>query len=64
MIINVLNDRLPIELGDIIYRELHRSIQRDINIIIQHKIVFVLVKKRMSFLVCENQNYYSALDVF
>ena len=60
----ILNDRLPIELGDIIYRELHRSIMKDICIIIQHKIVFVLVKKRMSFLVCEGMNYYSALDVF
>ena len=61
---SVLNSKLPIELGDIIYRELHRSIMKDICIIIQHKIVFVLVKERMSFLVCEGMNYYSSLDVF
>lgn len=60
----MLDDRLPLELTDLIYHQIHRSLMRDICIIIQHKIVFVLVKKRMSFLVCENQNYYSALDVF
>lgn len=64
MIIKVLDDRLPVELADLIYRDIHRSIMREINIIINHKIVFVLVKERMSFLVCEHQNYYSALDVF
>ena len=64
MIIKMLDDRLPLELTDLIYHQIHRSLMRDICIIIQHKIVFVLVKKRMSFLVCENQNYYSALDVF
>ena len=60
----ILDDRLPIELADLIYRDIHKSIMRDICIIIKHKIVFVLVKERMSFLVCEHQNYYSALDVF
>lgn len=46
MIIKVLDDRLPVEIADLIYRDIHRSIQRDINIIINHKIVFVLVKER------------------
>ena len=64
MIMKILDDRLPAELADLIWRDIHRSIMREINIIIKHKIVFVLVKERMSFLVCENQNYYSALDVF
>lgn len=60
----ILDDRLPLELTDLIYQQIHRSIMRDICIIIQHKIVFVLVKERMSFLVCEGMNYYSLLDVF
>ena len=64
MIIKFLDDSLPNELTDKIYRELHRSVMNDICIIIKYKIVFVLVGNRMSFLVCEYQNYYCALDVF
>ena len=64
MIINILDERLPIELTDKIYREIHRAYQREINIIIMHKIVFILVEKKLSFLVCETQNFYSALEVF
>ena len=64
MIIKFLDERLPMELTDLIYREFHRSVMGEISIIINHKIVFILVEDRMSFLVCENQNYYSALDVF
>ena len=64
MIIKFLDERLPMELTDLIYREFHRSVMGEISIIINHKIVFILVEERMSFLVCENQNYYSALDVF
>ena len=64
MIIKFLDERLPMELTDMIYREFHRSVMGEISIIINHKIVFILVEERMSFLVCENQNYYSALDVF
>jgi len=62
MIIKFLDDRLPNELTDKIYRELHRSVMNDICIIIKYKIVFVMVGNRMSFLVCEYQNYYSALN--
>ena len=64
MIIKFLDERLPMELTDMIYREFHRSVMGEISIIINHKIVFILVEDKMSFLICENQNYYSALDVF
>ena len=64
MIIKFLDERLPMELTDLIYREFHRSVMGEISIIINHKIVFILVEDKMSFLICENQNYYSALDVF
>jgi len=64
MIMKILDDRLPRELTDMIFRTLHNALMKEICIIIRHKIVFVLVKKRLSFLICENQNYYSSLDVF
>ena len=64
MIIKFLDERLPVELSDIVYREFHRSVMGEISIIIKYKIVFILVEERISFLVCEHQNYYSALDVF
>ena len=64
MIIKFLDERLPMELTDLIYREFHRSVMGEISIIINHKIVFILVEERMSFLVCEGMNYYSALDIF
>jgi len=64
MSIKLLDEMLPIELTDKIYYMLHRSIMRDISIILKHKIIFVLVGDRISFLVCESQNYYTVLDVF
>lgn len=64
MIIKFLDDRLPMELTDVIYRKFHKSVMRDICIIINYKIVFVYCDAHLSFLVCENQNYYCALDVF
>lgn len=64
MIIQFLDKRLPRELTDKIYRLLHRSIMREICIIINYKIVFVLVGEKLSFLICEGMNYYSLLDVF
>lgn len=64
MIIRILDEKLPIELTDKIYRNIHRSIMREISIIIKYKIVFVYYENHLSFLVCENQNYYCALDVF
>ncbi len=62
MIIKFLDDRLPNELTDMVYRAFHRSVMDDICIIINYKIVFVMVGDRLSFLVCEYQNYYSALN--
>ena len=35
----------------------------DICKIIDHKIVFILANEKLSFLVCEQQNYYSVLEV-
>ncbi len=64
MSIKLLDEMLPIELTDKIYYMLHRSIMRDISIILKHKIIFVLIGDRISFLVCESQNYYTVLDVF
>lgn len=64
MIMQILDSRLPMELSDKIYRMFHESVMRDICIIINFKIVFVLVGTRLSFLICEGMNYYSLLDVF
>jgi len=65
MTIEILDNLLPIELTDIIYKHFHREKMREISEILRYKIVFVLVKGHLSFLVCEGQrfeNYYSALD--
>lgn len=64
MVLNILDERLPMELSDKIYHILHRSLMRDISVIINHKIVFVLVGEKLSFLICEYQNFYTVLDVF
>ena len=64
MIMQILDSRLPMELSDKIYRMFHESVMREICIIINFKIVFVLVGTRLSFLICEGMNYYSLLDVF
>ena len=67
MCIDILDRYLPIELVDKIYKELHRSLMRDIIETINHKLVFIIVSTNgedeyLSFLVAENQNYYSVLD--
>lgn len=73
MVIHLLDRYLPIELTDKIYKQVHQSCMRDICEIINYKIVFTLYwmnendnfnydKAKMSFLVCENQNYYMCLD--
>jgi hypothetical protein len=62
MVLHLLDRHLPIELSDMIYKLLHQSIMRQICEIIKHKIVFVLVDNRMSFLICESCNYYYLLD--
>ena len=61
MSIEYLDRLLPEELTDMIYKELHRSCMRDISNTLKYKTVFVLVEGRLSFLVCETQNYYSCL---
>ena len=63
MTIAYLDYHLPEELTDKIYREIHKQIMREISIILKYKTVFIMVGDRMSFLVCETQNYYSVLDV-
>ena len=64
--IQYLDKILPVELSDKIYQELHRIIMKDICEIIDFKIVFIVVSEdeesRMSWLVCEQQNYYYLLD--
>ena len=35
----------------------------DICEIINHKMVFIITDEKLSFLVCETQNYYSVLQV-
>ena len=62
MSIEYLDRLLPEEITDLIYRELHRSCMRDISNTLKYKTVFVLVEGRLSFLVCETQNYYSVLS--
>tara|TARA_R110000787_G_scaffold45646_5_gene111368 strand:- start:1291 stop:1485 length:195 start_codon:yes stop_codon:yes gene_type:complete len=64
MVIKELDYFLPMELSDLIYTYLHRSLMRDVRTIIEKKIVFILVDGRLSFLVCEGQNYYSELEVW
>jgi len=60
--LHLLDQKLPTELSDMIYKMLHESIMRDICKIIKHKIVFVMCGNKMSFLICEHQNYYYLLD--
>ena len=64
MIINYLDKHLPVEITDIIYKMFHKSCMRDICNTIQYKVVFILTENeinKLSFLVCENQNYYYLL---
>ncbi len=64
MVVNYLDRHLPVEITDMIYKMFHQSCMRDICNTINHKIVFVCVldeetkePKKMSFLICEKQNY-------
>jgi len=61
--ISFLDNLLPPELVEIIACKLHNDYMNDICKIINHKIVFILANEKLSFLVCEQQNYYSALQV-
>lgn len=60
--ISFLDNLLPPELVEIIAKQLHASYIQDICQIINHKIVFILADQKLSWLVCENQNYYSPLQ--
>ena len=60
--LHLLDRHLPTELSDMIYRMVHESIMRDVCEIVRHKIVFVMVGDKMSFLICEHQNYYYLLN--
>lgn len=64
MVVVALLDRyLPMELTDYILKILREMIMRDIIEIINYKIVFTLYENtKLSFLICENQNYYQVLD--
>ena len=59
--INILDEYFPLEIANLIYKKFHESCMREIGIILSHKIVFVLVGEKISFLICENQNYFSPL---
>jgi hypothetical protein len=61
--ISFLENHLPQELVEIIARQLHASYIKDICETINHKMVFILADQKLSFLVCESQNYYSALEL-
>ena len=60
--ISFLDSYLPPELVEIISKKLHASYIKDICDIINHKIVFILADQKLSWLVCETQNYYSVLE--
>mgnify|MGYP003116142094 CR=1 FL=1 len=68
MVLHLLDKFLPIELTDKIYKELHRSLMDDICETINFKTVFIMVydtehsKSKMSWISCENQNYYKLLN--
>ena len=58
----ILDEYLPNEITDLIYKEFHRGCMRDIGIILRYKIVFVIVGDRLSFLICEGQSYTNYYD--
>lgn len=60
--IAILDEYLPTEITDLIYKEFHRDCIRDIGIILRYKIVFVIVGERISFLICEGQSYENYYD--
>lgn len=64
--ITILDRYLPPELSDKIYKMHHKSIMEKVCEIINFKTVFIICKKGdqrcLSFLVCENQNYYTCLS--
>tara|TARA_R110000822_G_scaffold37678_5_gene105335 strand:- start:1777 stop:1983 length:207 start_codon:yes stop_codon:yes gene_type:complete len=61
--ISFLEHILPLELVEIVALHLHRQYMKDVIEIINYKIVFIMTSERMSFLVCERQNYYKAIEI-
>ena len=61
--ISFLDRLLPIELIEIISRKLHASYIKDICETINHKMVFIIADQKLSWIACETQNYYSALEL-
>ena len=61
--ISFLDRLLPLELIEIIARKLHASYLKDICETINHKMVFIIADQKLSWIACETQNYYSALEV-
>tara|TARA_R110002020_G_scaffold65412_2_gene172754 strand:+ start:124 stop:336 length:213 start_codon:yes stop_codon:yes gene_type:complete len=61
--ISFLDNLLPPELCEIIARKLHASYIQEICDIINHKMVFIIADQKLSWIACETQNYYSALEV-
>lgn len=61
--ISFLERILPIELVEIVARNLHKSYMQDICEIINYKIVFIIADNKMSWLACEYQNRYSVLEI-
>ncbi len=68
-VIALLDRHLPTELTDKIYKMIHQSCMREVCNIIKYKMVFICSidevtkePKKMSFLICEKQNYYYVLN--
>ena len=60
--IDILDEYFPLEIANLIYKKFHRDCMREISTILSHKIVFVLVGERISFLICEGQKYTNYYD--
>jgi hypothetical protein len=60
--ITILDEYVPLEIANLIYKKFHRDCMKDIGIILRYKIVFVIVGERLSFLICEGQSYENYYD--
>ena len=55
--------RLPTELGDKIARLVHEMNMQPVFETIKYRMVFTVHRGKLSFLVCESQNYYLCLHI-
>ncbi len=62
MWIYILEKNLPSELVHIICKMIHNTYMKTICEILNHKIVWVKSNNKISYLICENQNYYKTLN--